>query len=274
MGMIRTLAPWESQPQERAEFGDSGAAFAVNFITRSAPNGITGLAQTNTDQTEGFNAAGRGVFGVTDTTRGAEFTSSEMLSGTANFTVICVGSWASRSVRQTLFLYGNEVSASASQHTIAMNVNSGASVLPGTFSAWTFDTGFTTQVQSNASLIDGRLHVIGWRNGASPTLWMDGSNVTLSVGSSGGTFSGSYPVIVNQGTDPSVSPGRSILEPTNAAFVFLRLLSDTEMLDYTSNPWALYEPRQIWVPSTVASGFNPAWARGSNQLIGSGLHVS
>jgi hypothetical protein len=49
-----------------------------------------------------------------------------------------------------------------------------------------------------------------------------------------------------------------------------RALSDGEVLQEYINPFQIYEPAplRIYWPGAAPSGFQPAWARGSNVIIG------
>jgi len=56
---------------------------------------------------------------------------------------------------------------------------------------------------------------------------------------------------------------------------YSRGLSHARVLDLYRRPYQHFNSRVPFIYDLpVTSGFNPAWARGSNQLIGSGLHVS
>lgn len=58
------------------------------------------------------------------------------------------------------------------------------------------------------------------------------------------------------------------------AAVFASALTADELAELRENPWALFEPRRIWVPVAVAGGgggFQAAWARNRSQVIGAGV---
>jgi hypothetical protein len=116
--------------------------------------------------------------------------------------------------------------------------------------------------------------VVGTHDGSVTSVYVDGVLGNSAVTS----------ITLNTSSLQQVTIGNNTLHDGSMtgsvylAAVWDRCLSASEIAELcrtVRSPWQIFSPigRRIWMQGAVAgSGFNPGWARGSNQIIG-GIHV-
>jgi hypothetical protein len=87
------------------------------------------------------------------------------------------------------------------------------------------------------------------------------------------TLSGAPKIFAAKSANSSILSNSSIAK----AAIYTRGMPEAEAEDLLRNPWQTFRARRSRIDTIlqpVVSGFNPAWAVGSNSFIGSGFHAA
>ena len=106
------------------------------------------------------------------------------------------------------------------------------------------------------------------RSGTNRDFYCDGSTANITNSNTGAFSTAATPAVGYDPNDLSVGANESTIL---AVFTWRRALSALEIRALEANPWQLLQPRTQLIPVGVAaapSGFQAAWARNSNQIIG------
>lgn len=109
--------------------------------------------------------------------------------------------------------------------------------------------------------------IVRYRSASTTNIWVDGQQRysaahTTATPALSGVTNGIYTLLTNGGTEN--------LRCNLAAFrAWRRYLSDADTAELAGDPWALYEPRRIWVPVTASGGGVTGSSSGTFALTGS-----
>ena len=268
--------PWTSQPQVAAGASSWAASRKVRILTTADPQ---------------FNAA-RGSFTPATITSGTRVLKASPLglafsqpSGASSvnsvgdlllresWTILVLAAPVSAAIMHSVVLqYGLD------EQRIGFNFDDQFAAVAGRFSVTLLQTAVNRSHAYVASAADGNPHAFLMRkSGATITAWIDG--VSRSVVSSG-LFTG-LPGATTDTIYVYGSSANGALSWNNGSMIsgmalFQSALTDTECVSISNiqRAWGqLFAPlpRRIWAPSaTAAATFKPAWAIGSNAVIGAG----
>ena len=137
------------------------------------------------------------------------------------------------------------------------------------FRFFTSGGGTNLDVTSNGFSAGDTVTVHFTYDGANMRVYENG--LLLGIANRAGTFSnGASPWRFMQDFAGGESNAEALDGTTLVVNVWERALSARECLDMSNNSYQMLEPRTQLLPLTVTavSGFQPAWARNSNQIIG------
>lgn len=277
MSFIRPV-PWTRQPQApvRINYGNSLAQGLVFCAPLSLGDRLRDLVSRQTATATGLSsyAANRnGVYPVFGSSNYADFAAPSGIDNTSQATI----AW-SQEPRSTTS-YSAVLNVKVSGATNSFLIYQSASDSQYYFMVGPRKTG--TSISFSASIGAATNNLIDrfvlqcagglmsqtasdyvlWRNGVRFTTSTTGS---LSPDTTEGLRIGALP-------GGAGDPFEGLLGDVS---IWRRLLTDTEAVAWSGNPWQLLAPvtRRIWVPqSGAAPTFLGAWARGSTTIVGSGM---
>lgn len=275
MSLIRPV-PWTRQPQApvRINYGNSLAQGLVFCAPLSLGDRLRDLASQQTATATGLSsyAANRnGVYPVFGSSNYADFAVPANIDNTSPATIAWSQEPRSTSGYSTVldikvsgasYSFAIYQSATDSSYYFAVGMRASTAILFSSVGAVTNNVvdryvlqcagGLTSQTASQYVL---------WRNGVKLTT---AATTAFGISATSGFRVGA---LLGSAGDPF----EGLLGDVS---IWRRVLTDTEAVAWSGNPWQLLAPvtRRIWVPqSGAAPTFLGAWARGSTTIVGSGM---
>ena len=268
--------PWTSQPQV-AERVNRENPFADRLIVASSPgrsgyNAVDGRRLIVTTQTAPSPTL-RGIALDQSAGANAAYFPVVLPAGSTAYTLLTIAANVSEVRSAFALMIGDGVANGSAQIRLGLNTSATGDADAGRIALVEYGGGiYKAQLATTAATyVDGNLHVYGAvRNGADVSMWFDGAKVASNSAASGSVTPEQRIYVSGSGHASTASVNKQVL-----ALVWLRALSATEMAAVSANPWQLFAPlpRRIWAPRAAGAPFRPAWAIGSNAVIGAGVMV-
>ena len=264
MSLILSTRPWDSQPQEVAPLASGArgqlllnpALGSRNLGGREGVWGYQGNASrilTNRGYAYALDGSGDSL----------SLTGNDEITGNVGTLAV----WLARVGAPSL--YGHVYIGSQSPNAVAMQIteaggtqvfggglNGGGSAISGWFNTVNRSAVFASggTAATCAVYIDGRN--TGHTYTGAPLAWGSGSKTI---------YLGRYPAAANWDTNADIL----------CAYLATDVWNEAQAAQFHANPWAVvYAPRRIWVPVAEVGGgggFQAAWARNRNSVIGAGV---
>lgn len=277
--MRRIALPWEGQPRELAELSSAPRApIAVVLPQAGAPRILTrGIAEAFALPTGSGMLLNPGVLGIGAGSASAN-TDTFRLHSVVNRTDTV---WERPTTAVSIMVVFTRRGNSGGNAPLFGNMSPGISpyCAYGLFDSGGSGTmrfecsagGINRGATAGISITNNKATVaIGTYGAPDVRLYQDGQ----LVGFDGGTGALLYP-------DDSVARGpalgnfwlytggsRSFVGDIFLAALWDVTLTDAEVAEYSGNPWLVFDPRSVVARASTAATFNPAWARGSNVILG------
>lgn len=270
--------PWDGQPQE-------AAPASSELLARKLTHLSTGDF--------GFDAAIQRALSVTQTSGTREVAPTPAGIGTKTYNgansvnqareVIASGDWTFAFIgnppSDSFPRYAFDQRGGAGEMAFGVNFDDQFSALAGRFSVTMLQSGVNRSHAYVASAVDGTMKAFVMRNrGGTVSAWIDGVARTVVTSGNFATVAASTASDTFYCAGLSIDGGKAFGGTAGDASLVATLaaqsaLSDSDCiaLSRVSSFWGVaYQPRRIYVPSAAAGAFNPAWAIGSNAIIGAG----
>lgn len=257
--MLILERPWTRQPQGAVGIAPAFAG-SVGFLCNPGLSNTFDIATRKFSTATGTITNGptqRGMAGKASSTNNTRLTwSTTPVATTAQgYAMLVVANPAAASTLRRAFILGDESASAYTQSALAFNSGKTSSSTSGVFACFEYSSGFKTSADSSAGVIDGGWHVfIANRTAANDMrLYVDGVDKTASSTSVAGI---SLTAAVKlHGSAGSTDQGYA--QDIALACVFTRSLSLGEIAMLGANPWQIFAPRRITIPTAAAAAGVP-----------------